>query len=110
MKRALRVITNKYLITAVIFGAWMIYFDQNDWSSMRQRQKELQAVKDNIAYLNTEIDKMANERQQLLTNPTVLEKYAREHYKMKHTGEDVYVIENNGSMPARQNYRSDGAQ
>ncbi len=94
MKRALKIIANKYLITAVIFGVWMIYFDQNDWSSMRQRQKELHAVKDNIAYLNGEISKMADERRQLLTNPAVLEKYAREHYKMKHTGEDVYVIEN----------------
>lgn len=61
---------------------------------MWQRQKELQAVKDNIAYLNTEITKMANERKELMTNPAILEKYARENYRMKHEGEDVYVIDN----------------
>lgn len=93
MKRIFRIITNKYLVTAVVFVVWSVYFDQNDWMAMRQRQKELQAAKDNIAYLNTEIDKMSKERDAILHDPAVLEKYAREHYRMKHTGEDVYVID-----------------
>lgn len=94
MKRILKLVINKYVVTAIIFGVWTIYFDQNDWASMRQRQKELQGVKDNIDYLNTEITKMANERKELMTNPAILEKYARENYRMKHEGEDVYVIDN----------------
>lgn len=93
MKRFFRIITNKYLVTAAVFVVWSVYFDQNDWMAMRQRQKELQAAKDNIAYLNTEIDKMSKERDAILHNPTVLEKYARERYRMKHAGEDVYVID-----------------
>ena len=94
MKKVFKVLTNKYLLTTVGFLAWTIYFDQNDWMSLQQKQKELNGLKDNIAYLNTEITRMNMEKNDLLTNPGKLEKYARENYRMKHEGEDVYVIDN----------------
>jgi cell division protein DivIC len=93
MKKVFKVITNKYFITSVAFIAWTVFFDQNDWMTLQQRQHELNGVKDNIAYLNTEINRMSAERQDLLTNGKKLETYARENYRMKHDGEDVYVIE-----------------
>ncbi|MFI5195689.1 MAG: septum formation initiator family protein [Chitinophagales bacterium] len=93
MKRFIKVITNKYLVTGVAFVAWVVYFDQNDWMTLQQRQKELNGVKDNIAYLNNEIARMNAERHGLLTNPNKLETYARENFRMKHDNEDVYVIE-----------------
>jgi cell division protein FtsB len=93
MKKAVKILANKYFITALAFIVWTVYFDQNDWMSLQQRQKELNAVKDNITYLNTEIDRMNTERNNLLTNPQKLEQYARERYRMKHEGEDVYVID-----------------
>ena len=93
MNKLVKIITNKYLITTVAFVAWTVYFDQNDWISLQQRQKELNGVKDNIAYLNNEIARMNAERNDLLTNPAKLEQYARENFRMKHDGEDVYVIE-----------------
>ena len=93
MKKVLKVISNKYFIATFLFVLWTVFFDQNDWITQRQRQKELNSVKDNIKYLNTEIARMNTERNDLLTNPNKLEKYARENYRMKHEGEDVYVIE-----------------
>ena len=93
MKKMLKVVTNKYFIAVVIFACWTLFFDQNDWFSLQQRQKELNGVKDNITYLNTEISRMNAERNNLLTNPQKLEQYARENYRMKHEGEDVYVID-----------------
>ena len=93
LKKIFRVVTNKFLLTAVFFAVWTIYFDQNDWVTMQQRQKELKNVKENIAYLNTEIARLAAERNGLMPDPAKIEKYARENYRMKHDGEDVYVIE-----------------
>ena len=93
MKKVLKVVTNKYFIAVVVFVSWTLFFDQNDWFSLQQRQKELNGVKDNIKYLNTEITRMNTERNNLLTNPQKLEQYARENYRMKHDGEDVYVID-----------------
>ena len=93
-------VTNKYFIVAVIFVSWIIFFDQNDYMSMRERQVELSDVKDNITYLKTEIAEMNAEKKALvadadgnLNDPQKLEQYAREHYRMKHEGEDIYVLE-----------------
>ena len=93
MKKVIKVITNKYLLTSIAFLAWTVYFDQNDYMTLQQHQKELNGVKDNITYLNTEIARMSAERNGLLTNKSILETYARENYRMKHDNEDVYVIE-----------------
>lgn len=92
-KKLVKVATNKYFITSVVFVVWCMYFDQNDWMSIRQKQKELNNLKGNIAYLNGEISKMASERDGLLTDKNKLEQYARENYRMKHDNEDVYVID-----------------
>jgi cell division protein DivIC len=93
MKKAIRILTNKYFVVTIVFLAWTIFFDQNDWMTLRQRQKELDGIKDNIAYLNDEIARMSAERAGLLTDPHMLEQYARENFRMKHDGEDVYVID-----------------
>jgi cell division protein FtsB len=93
MKKALKIITNKYFIVSFFFVLWTLFFDQNDWMTLKQRQKELDGIKDNIAYLHTEINRMSTEKNDLQTNPRKLEQYARENYRMKHDGEDVYVIE-----------------
>ncbi len=93
MTKAIKVLTNKYLLAGAAFLAWTIFFDQNDWITLQQHQKELNRISDNIAYLNAEIGKMNTERNDLMTNPRKLEQYARENYRMKHEGEDVYVID-----------------
>jgi cell division protein DivIC len=93
VKKVLGIVINKYLITALAFGIWMLYFDQNDFISMKERKNELQKINDNIDYLNTEIAKMEKENVEVNSNPQVLEQYAREHYMLKRDNEDVYVIE-----------------
>ncbi|OSZ79434.1 hypothetical protein CAP35_14625 [Chitinophagaceae bacterium IBVUCB1] len=93
MKKAWSIITNKFLLTAVAFGAWMFFFDQYDVRSMQARKKELQETKDHIAYLNNEIAKMEREHDEMMSNPQRLEQYAREQYLMKRDNEDVYVVE-----------------
>lgn len=93
MKKAIKILTNKFLITGLAFVVWVVFFDQNDWMSLHQRQKDLDGVKSNISYLNGEIARMSAERHALLTDRYKLETYARENYRMKHENEDVYVIE-----------------
>ncbi|MDR3679213.1 MAG: septum formation initiator family protein [Flavipsychrobacter sp.] len=93
MKKALRILTNKYLLTGVAFLAWMIYFDQNDWYSQRQRNKDLATTRANIAFLNGEIARMQQEHTALTSDPQKLEKFAREHFRMKRDNEDLYIID-----------------
>ena len=88
-----KILTNKYFLTALAFVIWVGYFDQNDWVTLQARRKELNKINANISYLKSEIARMNKEQNELLQNPVILEKYARETYRLKREGEDIYVID-----------------
>lgn len=89
----LRIIFNKYLLTAVGFLVFMIFFDQNDWMNQKAKQKELATVNEDIAFLERQVDTMENQYKAIRTDPQALERYARETYRMKRDTEDLYIIE-----------------
>ncbi len=91
--RLLKLLFNKYTITGAAFAMLMLFFDQNDYASQKERNRELQDVKDNITYLNQEIAHLDASYTALMQDPKELERYAREHYRMKRDTEDLYVIE-----------------
>lgn len=93
MRKVVRILTNKFLLTGLAFVVWVAYFDQNDWFSQQKRKKELQETIGNITYLQKEITRMKAERDGLQKDPAVLERFAREHYRLKRDNEDVYVFE-----------------
>ena len=83
---------SKYFIASIAFGAWIVFFDRNDILTQLQRGKELndlQLTKDNFT---KKITLERKELNQLQTNPSVLEKYAREKYYMKRDNEDLFII------------------
>lgn len=84
---------NKYVITVALFAAWMLFFDQNDFFTQRERLRDLDNVRNDIAYLEKQIGKMEKDYNALVSDPQKLEQYAREKYRMKRDNEDVYVIE-----------------
>ncbi len=91
--KLIRIILNKYIITAVAFTAWMCFFDQNDLYTQRGRELQLKEMKGDIEYLEKEIASMEAAYSALLNDPAKLEEFARERYRMKRDNEDVYVIE-----------------
>jgi cell division protein FtsB len=93
MKKLWQIITNKFLLTGLAFGIWMVYFDDNNWTSQEERKKELRETEMNITYLKSEITRMEQEHYNLVSNPEMLEAYAREHYNMKRDSEDLFIIE-----------------
>jgi len=95
MKKLLSILTNKFLLTGVAFLIYTFNFDQNNWSVQEERKKELRETDRNIAYLKAEISKMEQAHFELTHNPEQLEKFAREHYKMKRDTEDLYIVEQN---------------
>jgi cell division protein DivIC len=84
--------TNKYIITAVLFLLLMLFFDQNDWFTQHDREKELEKSQEKINHLNSEISRMDKELNELNASNSKLEQYARERYHEKLDGEDVYII------------------
>lgn len=92
MSRILKIITNKYFITFIAFLLLMLFFDQNDWFTQRERRKQLDATQQNIDFLRGESERMEREIDELNSNPKYLEQYAREKYHEKRDNEDVYLI------------------
>ncbi len=80
------------------FVAWMLFFDQRDvFTDWRQKQ-ELKVLKEKKHYYEQEIAQAKQELSDLQSNPDALEKFARERYKMKKDGEDVFIIDSVASI------------
>lgn len=70
----------------------MLFFDQNDWFTQHERQKELEKTQQKIDHVNGEISRMDQDLNDLHSSNAKLEQYAREKYHEKQDGEDVYII------------------
>jgi cell division protein DivIC len=81
-----------YFLFAFFFFIWLLFFDTNDlinqYRSMRTRNELLS----DKAYYIEKIEEVKQEREALLKNKRLLEKFARERYLMKKQTEDVYII------------------
>lgn len=87
---------NYYLITISVFLVWMLFFDSNDFISQYQMSKKVQELEHDKHFYLEKIEEVKADRRELLSNPKLLEKFAREKYLMKKPSEDVYVIVEDG--------------
>ena len=83
---------NKYLITGLGFIAWMLFMDRNDLPTQWKRVQELRTLQQSEKNMDKQISDTKQELDLLKTNPSTLEKYAREKYMMKRDNEDLYII------------------
>ncbi|ULQ52304.1 FtsB family cell division protein [Flavihumibacter fluvii] len=84
---------NKYLLTTVVFVIWMVFFDDRDIITTHFRyKKELSNLEKSKEYFEGRIAETRIELDKLQSDPILLEKYAREKYRMKRDNEDLYII------------------
>lgn len=98
MKKITKILTNKYLLTAVFFLVWMLFVDQRDFFQQRERKAELQKLEAKKRYYQEEINKARKTLTDLQSNPAALEKFARERYLMKKDGEDIFTLEDSTAI------------
>jgi cell division protein DivIC len=84
---------DKFLLTSISFTVWILFFDRNDVLTQLDRRNELGSLKDNKAYYTQEIEKERRISEELQSDPTTIEKYAREKYMMKRDNEDLFIIQ-----------------
>jgi cell division protein DivIC len=83
---------SKYLVTALSFFVWMVFFDRDDIASQWKRIQDLKLLQQSENNMNKQIVDTKKELYLLRTNPSTVEKYAREKYMMKKDNEDLYII------------------
>jgi cell division protein FtsB len=91
-KKYIPYLKNKYVLTFLGFLIWLSFFDRNDFITTWSYHKKLESLKNEKAYYQSEVKKYTDDLNNLVTNHSNMEKYAREKYYMKKDNEDVYVV------------------
>ncbi|MEJ5056465.1 FtsB family cell division protein [Sphingobacterium sp. MYb382] len=92
MERLLTVIRNKYLIAGAAFFVWMCFFDRYDLGTQFAYQQEKTKLEGEKVFYVTEIERMEKSVKDLQSNPSEIQRIARERYKMKKDNEDIYMV------------------
>lgn len=88
----IKFISNKFVITSLIFIVWLFFFDQHSIWERKEYKSNIEALSIEKAYYLTKIKKDKERIHELKTNRENLEKFAREQYLMKKKDEDIFII------------------
>jgi cell division protein FtsB len=92
MGKYLKYTKNFYFVFTFFFILWMVFIDSNDvLTQVKLRTKVKQLESQREFYLDRK-QKIKADREELMSNNELLEKFARERYLMKKKTEDLYVV------------------
>ena len=100
--KLLKPFKNIYFLILIVYIVWMVIFDANSWLIHSDLNDEIKVLNSKIEFYNSEIEKDKKEIN-TLNSIDGIEKYAREHYKMKKENEVVYIIEDGDSIKLKKN-------
>ncbi len=92
MKRILKYGSNFYIVSMLLFLAWMLFIDSNSIITHVRLTQKLFDLEDQKEFYQEKKKQIQAEREELMSNSELLEKFARERYLMKKPTEDLYVI------------------
>lgn len=92
IKKLPKAFRNFYIVTFVVFLAWMLLLDSNNLVARYQLGSKLDALEDEKVYYEEKIKEVRKDRSELFGDRESIEKFAREKYLMKKETEDIYVI------------------
>lgn len=85
---------HKYILTIGAFVVIVGFLDENSLIRRIKNKQEISQLEREIKKYQAEYDESTERLNELTTNPTAMEKVAREKYLMKKPNEDVFVFEN----------------
>lgn len=83
---------NFYFLFSMFFLVWMLFLDSNDVFTQLNLSRKLSDLESQKKYYLEKIEEVRQDREELLSDSELLEKFARERYKMKKPTEDLYII------------------
>ena len=92
IRRLPKITRNFFFIFGCLFLFWMLFVDSNDLFSQYRLGRKVESLASQKEYYKAKIEQVRQERQELFSNPELLEKFAREKYLMKKENEDLYII------------------
>ena len=99
LNRLLSYLRNFYVATGLGLLVWMTFFDANDLPTQFGNWWKLRELEAEARFYETKIKEVQTERQEVLGNDRLREKFAREKYLMKKPTEDIFVIVDGNNEP-----------
>jgi cell division protein FtsB len=93
LRRLSKFTTNPYYLLTGIFLGWIVFFDSEDLITQYKLTQKLKKLREEKHYYIEQIEIVKKDREELMSNEELLEKFAREKYLMKKNTEDLYIIE-----------------
>jgi cell division protein DivIC len=93
LKKLPPALKNFYVVTGLCFLVWMLFLDSNDLISRFKLGAKLRNLNNEKEYYQAKITDVEKDRQELMTDKELLEKFAREKYLMKKEKEDIFIIQ-----------------
>jgi len=90
--KAFPILRNKFVLTVLIFGIWVFFFDQNNLFDRFSDMKKLKELEKEKIYYENKIKEDQQRIYELTSDKDDIEKFARETYLMKKDNEDVFVV------------------
>ena len=81
---------NKYTISALLFFAWILFFDKHNMVTQYHLRKTVREMQQSQKEYENLLISAIHEKEDLEKNK---ERYAREKYYMHRADEDVFIIE-----------------
>jgi len=81
-----------YVITASGLLVWITFFDGSNLISQFRLWQKYTEIENQKEYYVEALKKVKHEEKEVMGNTDAMEKFAREKYLMKKTGETVFVI------------------
>lgn len=92
-RRLPKFVKNPYFLLTFGFVFWMLFFDSEDLFKQYQLARKVKQLHEEKTYYLEQIEIVKKEREELMSDEELLEKFAREKYFMKKPTEDVYIVE-----------------
>lgn len=92
MSKYLKYTKNFYVLGTLFFIFWMFFIDSNNVVNQFKLSSKLGELNNQKEFYIERKEIIKAEREELMSNPELLEKFAREKYLMKKKTEDLYVI------------------
>jgi len=93
LKKLPPALRNFYVVTGLCFLGWMVFLDSNDLISRFKLGAKLRNLNREKVYYQEKIADVQKDREELMTDRELLEKFAREKYLMKKDKEDIFIIQ-----------------
>ena len=83
---------NKYLIVFLSFAVFVTFFDEHNLIERWKSSQKIKQLEGELEFYQEEIKATRQKKNELQSSDENLEKFAREHYYMKKSNEDIFII------------------